>query len=192
MNKFKLPEPPIFNINPPPMPPMESSKSFLFSNFDYLFEITNNKCLGLVNKNYKNIDINDNKINYVLVVLSVFLIIFLIILFILILNCFIKYNFIKLFKKFMSKLIKFGKNDKVSIDSKTFIISSNSIVSNIYEKIDITTSMAKQKQEEIDNYNHLIRINGTVETIPNLYYSILTMQQQVNDIKSNTYYSINI
>ena len=92
----------------------------------------------------------------------------------------------------MSKLIKFGKNDKVSIDSKTFIISSNSIVSNIYEKIDITTSMAKQKQEEIDNYNHLIRINGTVETIPNLYYSILTMQQQVNDIKSNTYYSINI
>ena len=59
MNKFKLPEPPIFNINPPPMPPMESSKSFLFSNFDYLFEITNNKCLGLVNKNYKNIDIND-------------------------------------------------------------------------------------------------------------------------------------
>jgi hypothetical protein len=194
MNKFTLPKPPVFALDTPPLPPMESSKSFLFT-FDYLFETlkNSNKCPSFVN--YKHVDNNENKINYVLVVLSVFLIIFFIVFIILILNCFIKFNFIKIFKKLLSKILKkFGKNEKVRIvDSKTFIISSNdnqnSITSNIYEKVDITANMVKEKE---DDYNCLLRTSGKVDSVPNLYYSILTMHQQGINNNSNIYYSINI
>ena len=111
MDKFKLPQPPIFSIKSPPIPPIESSTSttsFVFT-IDYLFEMTKNrnKCLNLVDNKRLVVDSYSNendKINFFLVIFTVFLIILIIIFIILIVNCLVKFNFIKLFKKIFSKL----------------------------------------------------------------------------------------
>ena len=208
---FKLPEPPLFTVKAPPIPPLERSHSFLRT-IDYLYEMTKNtnKCLNLVNTNNRNQKlINDNstlddkKMNYILVIFTVFIILLIIIFLILILHCIVKYNFVKILKKIFTKFISFFKikskkkcNFDIKDNKKLGIIVNNNIssISNIYEKINTNN----KEQEDADNYNHLVRFknneNCKIDS-SNFYFSILTVpeqqQQQFNEI-SNAYYSINI